>query len=188
MGNSGAIVACPGALRGCSVREWAKSGPSLSRGLSKDFLPLAQIDQFSKRQHLRPPSTPFAHHLEDTVLAQHAQQMADGLPTGPATTRKPEVLALEVRPGRNVASIVASKKMSGTGDQSDCADPLSFELQEGPAIFPAPQNIESSRRTPPPAVPSRRRWHRGRCYPKWRVRARPGLLPPRSARPRNRRP
>ncbi len=56
MGNSGAIVACPGALRGCSVREWAKSGPSLSRGLSKDFLPLAQIDQFSKRQHLRPPA------------------------------------------------------------------------------------------------------------------------------------
>ncbi len=127
------------------MREWAKSGPSLSRGLSKDFLPLAQIDQFSKRQHVRPPSTPFAHHLEDTVLAQHAQQMADGLSTGPATARKPEVLALEVRPGRNVASIVASKKMSRTGDQSDCADPLSFELQEGPAILPAPQNIESAR-------------------------------------------
>ncbi len=127
------------------MREWAQSGPSLSRGLSKDFLPLAQIDQFSKRQHLSPPSTPFAHHLEDTVLAQHAQQMADRLPTGPATAHKPEVFALEVRPGRNVASIVASKKMSRTGDQSDCADPLSFELQEGPAIFPAPQNIESAR-------------------------------------------
>ena len=76
-----------------------------------------------------------------------AERIADDAP-GPATARKPEVFALEVRPGRNVASIVSSKKMSRTGDQSGCADPLSFELQEGPAIFPAPQNIESARPRP----------------------------------------
>ncbi len=96
------------------MREWAQSGPSLSRGLSKDFLPLAQIDQFSKRQHLRPP----------------------------ANLR---YLLWKCGRGATLRRSLPQKKMSITGDQPGCADPLSFELQEGPAIFPAPQNIESAR-------------------------------------------
>ena len=50
--------------------------------------------------------------------------------TPPARRRK------EPKRGRNVVSIVASGKVSRTGDQPGCADPLSLELQEGPADLP----------------------------------------------------